>query len=105
MDKKKKNFVYTNKKHTEKGIFSTVLAVLSFVTLVFLLVMSFRAAGAINASYGATAFLCTIFSGAGIIIGVIGKNEPDKYYLFSYIGIVWNVINLLFISGILYSGL
>lgn len=105
MDKKKKNYVYTNKKHTEKGIFSTILAVISFVTLVFLLIMSFRSAGEINASYGATAFLCTLFSGVGIIIGAIGKNEPDKYYVFAYVGIIWNVVNLLFISAILYAGI
>lgn len=105
MDKKKKKFVYTNKKHTEKGIFSTILAVISFVTLIILLVMSFYKAGEIDSSYGATAFLCTVYSGVGIILGLIGKNEPDKYYHFAHLGILWNVINLLFVSAILYAGI
>lgn len=105
MDKKKKSFIYTNKKHTEKGIFSTILAVISFVTISFLLIMSFKSAGAIDSSYGATAFLCTLFSATGIILGYVGKNEPDKYYIFSNIGIVWNIINLLFVSSILYAGI
>lgn len=105
MDKKKKKFVYTNKKHTEKGIFATILAVISFITLIFLLVMSFNHSGEIDSSYGATAFLCTLFSGVGIVLGLIGKNEPDKYYLFAHLGITWNVINLMFISAILYAGI
>ncbi len=56
-------------------------------------------------SYGATAFLCTIFSAVGIILGYMGKNEPEKFYLFSYIGIGLNVLDLMLASMILYAGI
>ena len=101
----RRRFIYSNKEHTKKGIFSSLLALISFATLIFLIVMSYRAKGDISPTFGAVAFICTMFSSLGIIIGLMGKNEPDKYYLFSYIGIVWNVIDLLFVSAILYAGI
>lgn len=105
MEKKKRKYVYSNKKHTEKGIFSTILAVISGVALTFLIVMSYRNKGIISGSYGATAFLCTLFSAVGILLGVMGKNEEDKFYLFAYIGIIWNIVDILFVSVILHAGI
>ncbi|MCR5278746.1 MAG: DUF6142 family protein [Lachnospiraceae bacterium] len=101
----KRKIIYSNKEHTKKGIFSSLLALVSFLTLCFLIVMSYRAKGEISPTFGAIGFMCTLFSSAGIIIGLMGKNEPDKFYLFAYIGIIWNVIDLLFVSAILYAGI
>lgn len=105
MNKKARKYIYSNKKHTQKGIFATILAALSFISLLVLIIGSYAAKGDIKASYGAVAFLCTIFSAVGIILGTMGKHEPDKFYLFSYIGIAWNVVNLFIISAILYAGI
>lgn len=105
MSNTRRKFIYTNKKHTERGIFSTILAAISCLTLILLVVFSYKLRGEIRGSFGATAFLCTVFSGAGIIIGLWGKNQPDRYYLFSHIGIVWNILDLLFVSAILYAGI
>ncbi len=105
MKANKHSFIFTNKEHTKKGIFSSLLALISFASLVFLIVMSYVARGDISPTFGAIGFICTLFSSAGIIIGLMGKNEPDKYYLFAYIGIIWNVVDLLFVSAILYAGI
>ncbi len=105
MKSNRRKFIYTNKQHTLKGIFSAILAVVSMAALIFLIVMSYVRGGEITATFGAIAFICTVFSSAGIIIGLMGKNEPDRYYFFSYLGIVWNIVDLLMISGILYSGI
>lgn len=105
MKKGKRKYIYSNKKHTEKGIFATILAVLSFVSLVAMIFISYYARGDIKSSAGAVAFLSTLFSAVGIILGFRGKNEPDKFYIFAYIGIVWNVLDLFLISAILYAGI
>ena len=105
MKKKTRKYIYSNKKHTKKGIFSTILAVISFVFLLFMLIMSYIRRGEVGNSYGAAAFVCTFFSALGVFLGVLGKKEPEKFYLFSYIGIIWNVVNLFFISAILYAGI
>lgn len=103
--KKTRKYIYSNKKHTEKGIFSTILSLLSFIALLLMMILSYAYGGDISASFGAVAFLCTLFSAIGIILGVIGKNEPEKFYLFAYIGIVWNVVDLFIVSAILYAGI
>ncbi len=105
MRNNRRKFIYTNKKHTLKGIFSTILGFISTAALTFLIVMSYVFGGDISPTFGAIAFFCTLFSVAGIIIGLIGKNEPEKYYLFAYIGIVWNVVDLFYVSAILYAGI
>lgn len=105
MNKKTRKYIYSNKKHTEKGIFSTILAVLSFLFLLFMIILSYAKKGDIGNSYGAAAFVCTFFSTLGVFLGVLGKKEPEKFYLFSYIGIIWNVVDLFFISAILYAGI
>lgn len=105
MKKSTRKFIYSNKKHTQKGIFSTILAGLSLIFLLLMMIVSYAKGGEIGKSFGATAFLCTLFSAAGIILGAIGKSEPEKFYLFSYIGIGLNVLDLLIVSSILYAGI
>lgn len=105
MKRNPRKYIYSNKKHTEKGIFSTILAILSFVSILLLMILSYAKQGEIGGSYGAVAFLCTLFSAAGIILGTMGKKEPEKFYLFAYMGIIWNVVDLFLISAILYAGI
>ena len=83
---------------------STILGVISLVTLVYTVVMSYLKAGDIPRQYGAAAMLVMIFAFVGIILAAISKTERDKFYLFSYIGIVLNVLVLVVISVILYAG-
>lgn len=101
---KKNSYIFTNKEHTQKGIMSTILGVISLATLAYAIVMSYRQAGNIPTQYGAAAMLVMIFAFAGIILGVISKTERDKYYLFTYLGIGLNVLVLAVISVILYAG-
>ena len=105
MKKTQRKYIYSNKEHTKKGIFSTILAVLSFVFLMLVIIASYTRRGNVGGSFGATAFLCSVFSAVGIILGALGKSEPDKFYLFSYIGIIWNVVDMLIVSMILYAGI
>ena len=74
------------------------------VTLAYAIVMSYLRSGDIPRQYGAAAMLVMIFAFVGIILGVVSKTDKDKFYLFSYIGIVLNVLVLVVISVILYAG-
>lgn len=105
MKRSKRTYIYTDKKHSEKGIFSTVLAVLSFAFLILTIVSSYYKGGDVGGNVGAVVFVCTLFSAIGIIIGSLGRREKEKFVLFANIGIVWNVINLFMVSGILYAGI
>lgn len=101
---RKNSYIFTNKKHTAKGIMATILGLISLATLVYALVMSYRNSGNVPREYGTAALLVTIFAFGGVTLGVISKTEKDRYYLFSYLGIVLNVVALALISAILYAG-
>lgn len=101
---KKNSYMFTNKQHTQKGIMSTILGVISLATLIYTVIMSYFMAGDIPTQYGAAAMLVMIFAFVGIILGVVSKTEKDKFYLFAYLGIALNVLALAVISVILYAG-
>ena len=101
---KKSSFMFTTKEHTLKGIMATILGVISLVTIGYVILDSYWKAGAVPLEYGAVAFLTMIFAFVGIILGVISKSERDKFYFFSYLGIVLNVLVLAALSVILYAG-
>lgn len=101
---RKNSFMFTNKSHSDKGIMATILGVISLVTLIYTLVMSYRNNGNIPRQYGAAALLVTIFAFVGAGLGMVSKTERDKFYFFSYLGIFLNVLALLVVSAVLYAG-
>lgn len=101
---KKNSYMFTSKQHTQKGIMATILGVISLVTLAYAIVMSYLKAGNVPRQYGAAVLLVMIFAFVGIMLGVVSKTERDKFYFFSYLGIVLNVLALIVISVILYAG-
>ena len=101
---KKNSFLFTNKEHTLKGIMGTILGVISLISLVYIIEDSYSTAGEVPIQYGAVAFLTMIFAFVGIVLGVLSKSDKDKFYFFSYLGIVLNVIVLATLSVILYAG-
>ena len=101
---KKNSFMFTTKEHTLKGIMATILGVISLATIGYVVLSSYWNAGKVPLEYGAAAFLTMIFAFVGIILGVISKSERDKFYFFSYLGIVLNVLVLAALSVILYAG-
>lgn len=101
---RKNSYIFTNKNHSQKGIMATILGVISLVSLIYAVVMSYKNNGAVPVQYGAAAFLVTIFALTGVVLGVISKTERDKYYIFSYLGIILNVLALGIVSAILYAG-
>ena len=101
---RKNSFMFTNKSHTEKGVMSTILGVISLATLGYAIAMSYMNAGEIPGQYGAAALLATIFAFIGAALGAVSRTEKDKFYFFSYLGIILNILALAVVSAILYAG-
>lgn len=101
---RKNSYMFTSREHSQKGIMSTILGVISLATLLYTVVMSYFREGDIPRQYGAAAMLVMIFAFVGIALGLIARTERDKFYLFSYLGIALNVLALAVISVILYAG-
>ncbi|HBA69341.1 MAG TPA: hypothetical protein DCZ40_08290 [Lachnospiraceae bacterium] len=102
--KKKEGYIFTVRKHPEKGIMSTVLGILSLLTVGAAVYLAYRNGGEAQPQYGAAVFLVTLFSLAGLILGILSRIEKDNYYLFPHLGIGLNILCLALISFILYAG-
>lgn len=99
-----RKFIFTNKLYSPKGIMATILGVLDLVALIYVIYLTYQNGGVALARYGTTGLLITVFSFIGLILGIISKSEPDRFYLFSYLGILFNVAALGGVSFVLYAG-
>ena len=74
---RKKNYIFTNKKHSNR---------------------------AMHGGYGVTGVLATVYSLIGLILGVLTLRDKDIYRFFPVLGTILNVISLGGISFLLYLG-
>lgn len=100
----RKNYIFTNKRYSEKSIMSTILGLISLGALIAAIYYTFLAGGEAMVGYGMTGLLVTVFSITGLVLGILSKLEKDKFYLFSYIGIVTNALAIISIICIIYVG-
>ena len=99
-----RRYKFTNKKHPEKGIMSTILGVISLVSIWMAVYQTFLARGEAKTNMGVVGLTITIFSAVGLVLGYLAKKEHDKFMFFPYLGMILNVIALAGISVILYAG-
>lgn len=100
----KKNYMFTNKSHPERGIMSTILGILSDVAIGLAVFSSFRMQGNANARLACTIMLAMIFGIAGLTLGILSRLEKDRFYLFPNLGILLNTIAVAATAFILYIG-
>lgn len=99
-----RGFIFTNKKHTEKGIMSTILGVLAGITLGLAVYFSYSSGGNATKRDAAAALLAIIFMTAGLFLGIWSASEKDKFRLFTLLGIFVNVLAFAMLSLILFAG-
>lgn len=102
--KNKKNYIFTNKTFSLKAIMSVALGMIGIVSIVVAVAFTFLRGGNATLEYGGVVLLSLIYGFAGLILAIISKKEPDKYYFLSYLGMVFNVIVIGMVSFILYAG-
>jgi len=101
---KKKNYKFTNKKHSDKAIMSTILGIISLISIVVVIYLTYARDGDATAGYGATGVLATLYSITGLIMGINTAREKELYRLFPWLGIILNVISLIIMGLIVYIG-
>lgn len=102
---KKNNYIFTAKKHPEKGIMSAILGTISAGSVLAAVYGSYRSVGESVSRYGTAVFLAFLFTIAGMWLGWSSRLEKDNYYLFPNLGILLNLAVMILISVILYSGI
>lgn len=100
----KRGYKFTNKRHSQKAVMSTVFGLLSLISLAAVLGLSYGRGGEAPVSYGFSGILILLFAIAGMILGVLALQEKEKYMIFGRLGCLLNALALLGISGVLYAG-
>ena len=98
-------YMFTDNRHPEKGIMSAILGVISVSALVAAVVFTYRDGGQAQMRYAAAALVAAIFSVAGIVLGIMSRFERDIFKLFPNLGIVLNLLSIIFVVFILILGL
>lgn len=101
---KKKGFIFTNKKHSDKAIMAAILGMISLVSLGIVIFLSYRKQGAAPAGYGVTGLLAAVFSLIGLILGILTVREKESYHFFPWLGTLLNALALGLIGFLLYLG-
>ncbi|MBR1931856.1 MAG: hypothetical protein IJ833_10380 [Lachnospiraceae bacterium] len=100
----RKSYMFTNKKHSQKAIMSTILGMISILSLAIVIFLSYRSGGVALTGYGVTGFLATIFSIVGLGLGIAAIRDKIYYRFFPWLGFLLNLLVLGCISFLLYFG-
>lgn len=101
---KRKNYIFTNRKHSEKAIMSTALGTLCIFSLIMVVYLSYKKAGDAPTGYGFTGLFVMLFSLVGMILGIVTVREKEMFKLFPILGIILNVIAFLGVGFLVYIG-
>ena len=91
---KRKHFIFTNKKHSERAIMATILGLISNASIGIVIYLTYLNGGNAPISYGLTGLLATIFSIVVLILGILTAQEKEMFQLFPVLGILLNLIAL-----------
>ncbi len=103
MMSKRKNFIFTNKRHSDKAIMGMILGVISLFSLVTAVILSYTKGGEVPAGYGFTGLFVTIFSVIGLVLGVTTLRQKDHFLFFPLVGTILNGLTLIMIGVLLYA--
>ena len=101
----KHRYRFTDKNNTTGGIVSSLLAVVGLCLFVVGVIISYKEKGNAGIIVGALGTVAFIQSCIGMIIGLKSFKEKDKFYLFSWIGVIVNGIMWLAMCIIIAGGL
>lgn len=101
---RKAGYMFTNKRHSEKGIASALLGCLDLACTLLVVLFCFRAKGIATTRYGVVTMFALLFSVVGLVFGIMARIEKDRFYLFPDIGIATNFLVIVFIIYMLVLG-
>ena len=101
---KKSSYMFTNKSQSPKGIISAVLGCMDILFLVLVILFCFKAKGNATPRFAVVSMLALIFSGVGLVMGVMSRMEKERFYLFPNIGIITNFLVVAFTIFMLILG-
>lgn len=83
---------------------STLIGLINVGSIIHVVYKTYQAGGDAPDRYASTLVLALFMSFIGIIVGLAGKAENQKFYFFAYLGMLVNILAIGMISAILYAG-
>ena len=96
---------FTVKETKLSTIFGVSLGIISVVTVLLLLYLTFVRGGEATLSYGFAGILASMFSVTGLILSILCINDHYQPHVLGWVGLVTNGIAVLSMAGILYLGM
>ena len=103
--KKKKSYIFTNKRQSNRAIMATILGVISLLSILAVIYLTYIQTGNAPISYGLTGLLAMIMSLVGLVLGIVTVIEKDYYKVFPVLGIVLNTLSIAGLAAIVYVGM
>ena len=103
--KRRREYRFTSKSRSSKGIMSTVCATISAVGFAAVLMKVIKNGGQAGERMGAAGFVAFVFCFAGIALGILALMEKDKFEFFPRLGFALSVLCAIAWSFVLYAGL
>ena len=83
---------------------SAILGVTSVGALIAAVWFTYRDGGQAQVRYAAAALVAAVFSVAGMVLGIMSRFERDIFKLFPNLGIILNLLSIIFIVFLLVLG-
>lgn len=100
-----KSYKFTDKKIPPASVMSSVLAIIAFIALVTMIIISFAVAGEVEMKFGVTSILCLLFSVTSVGLAVRTYFQKNVFHVLSHVGVGFSVVNLFFLMYIYGLGL
>ena len=104
-NRRRGRYIFTDKKHPWRGVFSVVMGVFALLCLVLSILLTFRSKMAASGNYSVGAFLGFAYAVCGLVMGVLSGRERDIYLVFPRAGIALNALALLAGAGVVALGM
>ena len=101
---RRERYIFTDKRHPEKGIFATVMGLLALFGLFLAVKLTFEGGGTAGINCVMAVLLSFVIALCGFIAGIIARKERDIFTLFPNLGILFNTLSLMICIGIFSIG-
>ena len=96
---------FTVKETKLSTMFGTALGIISIITVVLLLYLTFVRGGEATISYGFAGILASVFSVTGLILSILCINDHYQPHQIGWVGLITNGIAAVSMAAILYMGM
>lgn len=93
-NRRKKNYKFTEKTHSKRGIFATVLALMLLVLYGVFLYLAFWGDGNLSAYYGSAGVLAMLVSLVCMVLAAGSMREENSFQFFPRLGLLLSLADV-----------